>query len=453
MAEFSEQGGSSTMDPSRFRRYVTSRVMSKVIETKSLRRSRHRAEKKRKKNNLPHIVEYFHQLNDGYSHLTAQIISRLKSKYNIEIKCYLVSETDGANNPEPDLLAKYALEDSSQISRHFNLSFNFNKRPDRDVIKKASKIIANLTDDARTENLETISTLVWSNDIQALEKLSENLEIGDVNDEFAERFVQQGNERRSQLGHYSGAMFFYGDEWYWGVDRLYHLERRFLELDLVIDHTDNTLLAPQKTLKITKLSKNNNFALEFFPSLRSPYTAIVYDRVTQFCDECNLKLVMRPVLPMVMRGLPVTRKKGSYIFKDVAREARANGVSFGNFYDPIGKPVRDCYSLFGWAKKNNRSNELLSHFLSAAFAMGINLSRTSNMQYVVERAGLSWDEAKKIIGNKDWYDEIESNRKTIYADGLWGVPSFRLLKDKKTIYSAWGQDRLWVLSRILSEFS
>ena len=191
------------------------RVMSKVIETKSLRRSRHRAEKKRKKNNLPHIVEYFHQLNDGYSHLTAQIISRLKSKYNIEIKCYLVSETDGANNPEPDLLAKYALEDSSQISRHFNLSFNFNKRPDRDVIKKASKIIANLTDDARTENLETISTLVWSNDIQALEKLSENLEIGDVNDEFAERFIQQGNERRSQLGHYSGAMFFYGDEWYW----------------------------------------------------------------------------------------------------------------------------------------------------------------------------------------------------------------------------------------------
>ena len=120
------------------------------------------------------------------------------------------------------------------------------------------------------------------------------------------------------------------------MDRLYH-RAKILELDLVIDYTDNTLLAPQKTLKITKLSKNNNFALEFFPSLRSPYTAIVYDRVTQFCDECNLKLVMRPVLPMVMRGLPVTRKKGSYIFKDVAREARAG--KFRNFYDPIGKPL------------------------------------------------------------------------------------------------------------------
>ena len=63
--------------------------------------------------------------------------------------------------------------------------------------------------------------------------------------------------------------------------------------------------------------------------------------------------------------------------------------------------------------------------------MGINLSKTRNMKYVVERAGLSWDEANKIIGNKDWHDEIELNRKTIYADGLWGVPSFRLLKDKR----------------------
>ena len=74
------------------------------------------------------------------------------------------------------------------------------------------------------------------------------------------------------------------------MDRLYHLERRFLELDLVIDHTDNTLLAPQKTLKITKLSKNNNFALGSFHPCEA-HAAIVYDRVTQFCDECNLKLL------------------------------------------------------------------------------------------------------------------------------------------------------------------
>ena len=27
-------------------------------------------------------------------------------------------------------------------------------------------------------------------------------------------------------------MFYYGDEWYWGVDRLYHLEKRFIDLGL-----------------------------------------------------------------------------------------------------------------------------------------------------------------------------------------------------------------------------
>ena len=32
-----------------------------------------------------------------------------------------------------------------------------------------------------------------------------------------------GNNLRNKLGHYSGAMFYYEGEWYWGVDRLYHL--------------------------------------------------------------------------------------------------------------------------------------------------------------------------------------------------------------------------------------
>ena len=39
-----------------------------------------------------------------------------------------------------------------------------------------------------------------------------------------------GNNLRSKLGHYSGAMFYYEGEWYWGVDRLYHLEARLKSL-------------------------------------------------------------------------------------------------------------------------------------------------------------------------------------------------------------------------------
>ena len=38
--------------------------------------------------------------------------------------------------------------------------------------------------------------------------------------------LDSGTAHRAELKHYSGAMFYYGKEWYWGVDRLYHLEKR-----------------------------------------------------------------------------------------------------------------------------------------------------------------------------------------------------------------------------------
>ena len=36
----------------------------------------------------------------------------------------------------------------------------------------------------------------------------------------------------------------------------------------------------------------------------------------------------------------------------------------------------------------------------------------------------------------------------MYASGLWGVPSFRLLDENtKEILALWGQDRLWLFAR------
>lgn len=39
--------------------------------------------------------------------------------------------------------------------------------------------------------------------------------------------------RRETLGHYSGAMLYYGGEWYWGIDRLHYLEARLETLGLL----------------------------------------------------------------------------------------------------------------------------------------------------------------------------------------------------------------------------
>ena len=98
--------------------------------------------------------------------------------------------------------------------------------------------------------------------------------------------------------------------------------------------------------------------------------------------------------------------------------------------------------------EQGRGIELLSSFLSAAFAQGIKTNNEKGLQRVVEKAGLDWESAKKRIGQPGWEEMAEKNRLAMYEAGLWGVPSFRLLNENgEEVLALWGQDRLWLLAR------
>jgi 2-hydroxychromene-2-carboxylate isomerase len=272
-------------------------------------------------------------------------------------------------------------------------------------------------------------------------------EHGAVDAASAQARIAAGNARRAKLGHYSGAMFHYGGEWYWGVDRLHHLENRLVELG-ASRVPDAPRIAPRPAIEMGPLRDDGSLTFEIYPSLRSPYTSLIFDHAVKLAEETGVRMLMRPVLPMVMRGVSVTRQKGFYIFADAAREARALGLDWGRIEDPIGEPVRNAYSLYPWALAQGKGNALLSSFLHAAFFDGVSTNTPAGMRTVVENAGLSWDEAEKIMGNRDWEDALEANRLAMYDFGSWGVPSFRLLDETGSeVLALWGQDRLWLFSR------
>ena len=241
-------------------------------------------------------------------------------------------------------------------------------------------------------------------------------------------------------------MLYYGGEWYWGIDRLHHLEERLAELGLDKSASE-PLIAPQPQVLTGPLRDDGSLTLEIYPSLRSPYTAIAFDRTVAFAKAVGVKLVVRPVLPMVMRGVPATMEKGRYILFDTGREARAAGIPFGPCYDPIGNPTRRAYSLYAWADEQGKGEAFFSSFLKAAWTEAINTNRTSGLKKVVTRVGLDWSQAKAILGNSDWEPVFENNRLAMYDLGLWGVPSYRLLDAKgDTVLALWGQERLWVMA-------
>ncbi|NKI16723.1 2-hydroxychromene-2-carboxylate isomerase [Spongiibacter sp. KMU-166] len=446
--KFSNQGGAANSSPNAIVRWLTSTIMTRLFTPEKLEARRARAEVQRKKAGEPHRVIYFHQVDDGYSHLAAQVLPALAERYDIELECCLVRGPAGPNLPEPDLLLQLSRYDAYQVAPEYGLEFSRHEQPLRDDLRdRASTILAAQNSEEFIDRAAVVGRAMWAGEADKLEQFAVEFGVASNNDTV--QALDRGTTLRTDLGHYSGAMFYYGGEWYWGVDRLYHLEKRLAALG-ADRKPDTPLLFDRPSLNVGSLKDNGSLTLEVYPSLRSPYTAISFDRAVQLARDINVKLSVRPVLPMVMRGVPATREKGMYIFMDAAREASAAGVPYGRFKDPIGEPVRKAYSLYPWAVEQGRDVEFISSFLHAAFAEGINTNRLSGLKTVVENAGLDWSVAKGLIGSGGWEEPLEENRMAMYEAGLWGVPSFRLLNAQgESVLALWGQDRLWLFARAI----
>lgn len=434
------------MDPSALRRWFLSRLVSRRFSPSQVTKRRRQAERRRLAESRPHVVEYFHQVDDGYSHLAAQLLGRFAQRYGVELRCHLVRGPEGRNVADAELLLKLSRYDASLIASQYGLSFpERTDAPATQSVELAQAILASLDEQALAQHLADVSDALWSGDGARLEQLARD--TGRADSSSVAVRLEAGTTRRAELKHYSGAMFHYEGEWYWGVDRLHYLEARLAELGLDTAAGEEPI-APCPDVDFGGFSDSSELTLEFYPSLRSPYTSIVFDETVALAEQAGVNFRMRPVLPMVMRGVPATLEKGMYIFFDTAREARRRGVPYGQFFDPIGNPVRLCYSLYPWAVEQGRGTELLSSFLRHAFAMGVNTNTTKGLRRVVEAAGLSWRDAKAHLGKPGWEDFLEDNRLAMYEGGLWGVPSYRLLdRTDKPLLEVWGQDRLWLVAR------
>jgi len=405
-------------------------------------------ERKRRLTGAPHRILYFHEIDDPYSHLAAQTLAPLAAHYDVEIEPRVTSTELGLNRPEPELLLELGVRDCALVAPHYGLEFPADAvAPDPARTRRAERLLVA----AESEGLATfaeravaVGRAYWSGDDATLESLEARGPIASA--ETTRGRAHVAATLRAKRGHYSGATFLYAGEWYWGVDRLHHLERRLTRLGA--GHEDAFLFG-RPPLETDRVERGNEMTLEIFPSLRSPYSAIGYEPALDLTKATGIRRVTKPILPMVMRGVPTSLAKGLYIFRDTKREATALGMPFGDMVDPIGTPVRRAFSLWPWAQSKGRGESLIASFLRAAWAEGVDTSTDAGLRSVVERAGLEWADAQRHIGDDGWEKELEANRLAMMGEmGQWGVPSFRLRgPEGEPDLVLWGQDRLWLVSR------
>jgi len=143
--QFKEQGGAAGMDPSPLKRWLSSKVIMHLNSDRRLEKRRKKAENARQKAGRRHVVDYFHQMEDGYSYLAAQLLCRLAERYDVELRCHLVRGPEGNNAPDAAMLLRLSRYDSSLIASEYGLDFPApGPSPDKESIGLARAIAASV---------------------------------------------------------------------------------------------------------------------------------------------------------------------------------------------------------------------------------------------------------------------------------------------------------------------
>jgi len=419
------------------------------LSRERLLQARTKAERARRARGEPHRVHCFHQVDDPYSALLAASLPALAQRYDIELVAHVVGPPAEAAAPDRPRLVAYSRQDAQRLAGRYGLAFRDpGRQPSAQALEQATACLVAAAEQGQFVNVAgPVCAALWA------EAGAPGPTAG-LTPPFAATLPGASPTRtaahlaaatalRQRWGHYLGATLYYAGEWYWGIDRLHHLEQRLQGLGAQRPGFSG-LVYPVMADLAAPTAVARDAAIDFFFSLRSPYSAIVAPRVFELGRLTGVPVRLRYVLPMVMRGLPVPRAKRLYIAQDAAREAHLHQTPFGRINDPVGRPVERGLSLMPLAERLGKGQAYVSAFMHGVWAQGIDAGTDRGLRRIAESAGLSWADAQAAMREEAWRQTAEANRLEMLDLGLWGVPSFRV-RDT----AVWGQDRLWAVQAAL----
>lgn len=367
----------------------------------------------------------FLQVDDPYSYLLLQALVGSGSITAMGPKIFVVGPAAADVDPEPALAKAWARRDAAELARYYNLDFmDHSQNCDVALAERALAAYAGSGDYAAAHS---VLAAYWQGEATALSKL-----MAAAPRQAWSRADRDANDQLlRQLGHYRGGMLFVDGRWHWGIDRLRYA-------------------APKVALKARPLPAATSIALrqnlDFYFSFRSPYSYIALERVRALAEAYGVSLRIRPVLPMVMRGLPVPPQKKLYILQDAKREADRAGVAFGHVNDPIGGGVERCMAIVPLALASGKLYAYVHSVATGIWSEAADVRSDADLSRLCERAGLPWRQAQPLLSQSSWRELAEANRQALLALGLWGVPTFAIGR-----FAAWGQDRIDILTARLAE--
>lgn len=387
---------------------------------------------RRKFTGQPREIVVFIAADDPYSFVLLQVLPEFIKRFNLEITLITIEEYQSDMFPDLDKWRNNALLDAQRLAELYQLKppLDSGQLGTEYISQMTAKLLVAESQENPLRSLLLLLSEFWtSQPVESATTPAKNLEK-----------LKRNQQRLKKAGHYLPAVIQYAGEWYWGIDRLAHLERR------LSDSAEHDIKYDKQQLQLeTRVpTSETDTPLEVYYSARSPYSYLGLEQAKVLCEHYRLPILIKPVLPMMMRGLKVPDTKKMAIFHDTKREAKVKGIPYGFVADPLGKAVEKGYAIYQCAIQQNKGLEFLIQFGRAVNSLGIRADREEGLKLIAEKAGLDWAEAKPFLECGDWRTMVADNMRELNGLGLWGVPCFR---HGDTL--VWGQDRLWVIERKL----
>jgi 2-hydroxychromene-2-carboxylate isomerase len=386
----------------------------------------------------PRRLDFYVDIADPMSYLTAQAVERLAAAYPVELAVHIVTPPASDVDPAPVFRNKHAVRDAELVAQYWNVEFGSHKEADSGSVRDAGTVLIRQRPGAeQLRAVLEIGAALWANDKKKLGTLM--LKLGNESSGQVAPVLNQNYAELRKAGHYQGAMLQYDGTWYWGIDRLPYLEAA-LSADLGV--TVPPVVTPRPDAERGPLALSEKpLTCELWFSFRSPYSYLALERIEDVLAPHGVPLVLKPVAPMVVRGLEVPSIKRMYIVRDAKREADRLGIPFGELCDPLGTGIDNCLAIAHWAGQRGQGMAFARSAMRGIWNEALDVAEYVDLRQIVERAGLPWDEARAAIGDAAAVKAAQANATELAVYSLWGVPSIRCGD-----FIAWGQDRLPLLA-------
>lgn len=392
-----------------------------------------RAEAKLNKQNRLRHIDVFVALDDPHSYVLLKVLPKFCQDFELKAHIHLVHHRQADMFPEEVMWSKWAMQDATDLAHLYQLYLPPNY-PQHSQIRLAQSYWAQNIPQTPRQALQHFDQLWLDQGIPACNA-------------SAQPMLRANEQRLKNLGHYLPASIYYGEQWYWGLDRLEHLESRLMSLGL---HTPDYQGGQyQRTWenfchKPANVVREKHLPIELFFSMRSPYSHIALKRCHKLAEHYGIPLKIKPVMPMLMRQMAVPKNKTRYIFFDAVRESKKLNIPYGKVADPLGKGVENTYAIWHFANQQGKGNAFLLAISHLVNAQGVSANFHNGLKQACQQIGLSWSEAKQALSRSAWRDEVQRNLNQLYEYGLWGVPSIHYQGTQ-----VWGQDRIWCIENAL----